>query len=482
MEPQRARLDDTGPASRTMPHPSASDTVERRTETASGNIDRRKRPPLVPGRRLRNLIARFRDTLGLFQWLHREHGAIVRYKILGLEFCLLSDPEMIDEVLYAKRTAFEKGFVYKRSLLLPRPTLITGDGEDHKQRRRLVQPYFHRKKLATYSSIMADQAVAMRNRWNDGEIFDVDNMAHELTLSISLKIFFGDKALVDAEMLKKVLKLCVVDAGSALLPSQGLRRLILSSCRRLRRAHRNMTEQVAALIESARAEGSLRSDFVTHMALATDENGEFAFSRDEVADEVVEMLLASLVTTATTMGWATYYLARNRTLRERIEHEVDDTLKGRVPALEDYGGLRFTGAVIAEVLRLAPPAYYLGRQAIRDCTVGGYYIPAGANLQLFPFLSQRDERYFPQAETFRPERWLESQATRPRCSYMPFGSGTRDCAGEAFARLNLTFALASIAQRWRLDLVSEEFPKLNTLASYAFKDGLLVKARAREHA
>ena len=462
-----------------MVHQSASETGEPTGEPSSSEGGRIVLPPLVPGRRLRNLIARYRDTLGLYRWLHSEHGAIVRYKILSFEFCLLSDPELIEEVLYAKRSAFVKGFMYKRSLLLARPTIITGDGEGHKRRRGLVQPYFHSKTLSTYSSIMADQAVAMRNRWSDGEIFDMDNAAHELTLSISLKIFFGNTALVDTEMLRKVLKLCVVDVGSAFLPSHGLRRLILSSFRSLQRAYRSMNEQVVGLIEAARADGTPRSDFVAYMARATDEDGEFAFSQEEVVDGVVEMLIASLTTTATTIAWATYYLARKPSVRERMEHEVDQTLNGRVPTLEDYERLRFTGAVIAEVLRLAPPAYYLGRKATRDCTVGGYFIPAGSNVQLFYFLSQRDERYFPQAETFRPERWLETQAARPRCSYMPFSSGTRDCAGEAFARINMTFALASIAQRWRLELVSDELPKLNTLASYAFRNGLLVKASAR---
>lgn len=161
-----------------MPYQSASATAEPAKEPVSAEIDRTRLPPLVPGRRLRNLIARFRDTLGLFRWLHREYGTIVRYRILGYEFCLLSDPELIEEVLYAKRSSFVKGFIYKRSLLLPRPTIITGDGEDHKRRRRLVQPYFHKNMLGAYSSIMAEQAMAMREGWRNGEILDMDETAH----------------------------------------------------------------------------------------------------------------------------------------------------------------------------------------------------------------------------------------------------------------------------------------------------------------
>ena len=465
-----------------MPNQSASATTEPTKEPVLAEIDRTKLPPLVSGRRLRNLIARYRDTLRLYQWLQREYGTIVRYKILGFEFCLLSDPELIEEVLYAKRSSFEKGFMYKRSLLLPRPTVITGDGEDHKRQRRLVQPYFHRKMLGTYSSLMAEQAAAMRDRWRDGELFDMYKMAHDLTLAISLKIFFGNILQVDIQMLRRVFKLFFIDIGLSLVMNRGLRRLILVLFWPLHGAYRKMAEQVVTLVESARADETDRSDLISYLARATDEDGAFAYRAEEVVDGALEMLVASLGTTAATITWATYYLARNPEVRERLEREVDETLTGRVPTFEDYEHLRYTSAVIAEVLRLAPPAYYIGRKATQDCTIGDYFIPAGSNVQIFYFLAQRDERYFPQADAFRPERWLEeTQPARPRCSYMPFSSGTRDCAGEAFARLNLTFALASITQRWRFDLVSEEMPELNTLAFYDFKNGLPVKARARNH-
>jgi len=436
---------------------------------------------LSAGGGVRNLIARYRDTLGLFRRLRREHGPIVRYRLLDFEFCLLSDPELIEEVLYTKQQYFEKGFMYKRSLLLPRPTVITGDGEDHKRRRRLIQPYFHRKMLSANASIMARQVVAMTDTWRDGEIFDMDKTAHELGLSISLEIFFGNALRVDAAMLQRVLRLCMIDIGLGLLPSRGLRRLILFSFRRLQNAYQKMSREVLARIEPARADATPRYDLVSYLARATDEDGAYAFSEEEVVDGVIEMLIASLTTTAATLTWATYYLARNPAARETLEREVDETLNGRPPAFEDCERLRYSGAVIAEALRLAPPAYYLGRRTTRDCTVGGWFMPAGSNVQLFYFLSQRDDRYFPQADMFRPERWLdpEAQPARPRCSYMPFGAGARACAGEAFGRLNLTCALAGIAQRWRLDPVSEEFPSLNTLASYAFRNGLPVKANAR---
>ena len=307
-----------------MPNRSASATVKPTKEPASDEIDRTKLPPLVPRRRLRNLIARFRNTLGLYQWIQREHGTMVRYRT-----------------------------------------------------------YFHRRMLGTYSAIMAEQGAAMRDSWKDGESLDMYKKAHELTLAISLKIFFGNTLHVDTTMLRRVFKLFVIDLGLALLMGRGLRRLILFSFRRLHRAYREMSEQIITLVKDARADETERVDLISYLARATNEDGEYAFNEVEVVDEALEMLVSSLSTTAVTLTWATYYLARNPEARERLEREIDETLAGRVPTFEDYEHLQYTGAVIAEVLRLAPPAYYIGRRATEDCTIGGYFIPAGSNVQFF---------------------------------------------------------------------------------------------------
>ena len=442
-------------------------------------IDRTRLPPLVSGRRIRNLVARLRNTLGFFQGLRREFGGIVLYRILRLEFCLISDPELIEEVLYAKRSSFEKGLIYKRGLLLSGSTVVTADGEEHKRLRRIVQPYFHRKTLATYTSIMAERAVALRESWRDGERLDIVHEARKHTLSVSQEIFFGNTVRIGAETVPSVVKLAMIDAGLAIFPSRSLRLLILNSCRRLQQAYAGIAEQVRELSESARTDGGHRTDLVAHLARATDEDGEFALNEKDVLDSVIEMILASFLTSTATLAWTTYHLALNPSVRERLEQEVDEVLDGRTPTLEDYDRLSYTRAAIAEALRLAPPVYFIGRRVVSDCTIGGYFIPANTYVQLFFFENQRDERYFPQAEQFRPERWLEDQPPRPRCSYMPFGSGTRDCAGEGFAQVNLAFSVASIAQRWRLDLVSEEIPKFNTLMGYSPRNGIPVRGIAR---
>ena len=439
-----------------------------------------KPPPRARGRYIRNLIARIRDTLGLFTGLHRDYGGIVRYRILFLEFCILFDPELIREVIDEKRSSFEKGFIYKRNTVLHGPTLVTGDGEDHRRRRRIIQPFFHRDALAAYAEIMAERAVAKREEWRPGQIIDADLEMRNLTLSISLKVFFEDRTRIDVEMARNLIALLVLDFQLALVPGCGLIKRALPRYRRLQRLKEPMDEIALASIRDARARPGTRTDLVAFLVGAKDERGDPAFSEIEVLDEVIEMLMASHETTGATLAWVFYLLSRNRSARDRLEREIDTVLGTRPATLADFDRLAYTRAVLDETLRLATPSYYIGRRAVADCTIGGYAIPTGANVQLCCYFSHRDARYFPEPDRFLPERWLAPQPERPKYASMPFGAGSRGCIGEAFARMSAVFALAAVTQRWRLEVVSDGPPPLNTMAGYLFRNGLLVQVQARK--
>ena len=439
-----------------------------------------KPPPRTRGHSIRNLIARVRDTLGLFTGLHRDYGGIVRYWILFLEFCILFDPELIREVIDEKRSSFEKGFIYKRNTVLHGPTLVTGDGEDHRRRRRIIQPFFHRDALAAYAEIMAERAVAKREEWRPGQIIDADLEMRNLTLSISLKVFFEDRTRIDVEMARNLIALLVLDFQLALVPGRGLIKRALPRYRRLLRLKEPMDEIVLASIRAARARPGTRTDLVAFLVGAKDERGDPAFSEIEVLDEVIEMLMASHETTGATLAWVFYLLSRNRSARDRLEREIDTVLGTRPATLADFDRLAYTRAVLDETLRLATPSYYIGRRAVADCTIGGYAIPTGANVQLCCYFSHRDARYFPEPDRFLPERWLAPQPERPKYASMPFGAGSRGCIGEAFARMSAVFALAAVTQRWRLEVVSDGPPALNTMAGYFFRNGLPVQVQSRE--
>ena len=438
-----------------------------------------KRPPLMRGRYIRNLIARLRDTLGLFTRLHREHGGIARYRILFFEFCIVFDPELVRAVVDENRDSFEKGFIYKRNTVLHGPTIVTGDGEDHRRRRRIIQPFFHRDALAAYFATMAERSVAKREEWQEGQIINADREMRDLTLSISLRVFFENRTQINVQMARDLVALLVLDFQLALVPGREAIKRALPRYRRLQRRKEPMDDIILASIRDARDAAADRRDLVSFLTRAVDERGEPAFSEIEVLDEVIEMLMASHETTGATLAWAFHFLSRNPSTRERLEREIDDVLGDRPVAMPDYDRLVYTRAVLDETLRLATPSYYIGRRAIADCAIGGYAVPKGSNVQLCCYAAHRDARYFPEPDRFRPERWLAPQPERPKYAFMPFGAGSRGCVGETFARMSAVCALAAVTQKWRLEVVSTEPPALTTMVGYFLRNGLPVRVLAR---
>ncbi len=141
-------------------------------------------------------------------------------------------------------------------------------------------------------------------------------------------------------------------------------------------------------------------------------------------------------------------------MERRFHQEVDAVVAGRELGFEDVAKLKYTEMVLAESMRLYPPAWAMGRTAIDDFALGPYFMPKGTNIFLSQYVTQRDSRYFPDPERFDPERWRpEAKAARPRFSYFPFGGGARQCIGESFAWMEGILILATFAQRWRLRLV-----------------------------
>jgi cytochrome P450 len=175
---------------------------------------------------------------------------------------------------------------------------------------------------------------------------------------------------------------------------------------------------------------------------------------EQVRDEALTLFLAGHETTANALAWTWWLLAHNRDAESRLHAELDVELAGRSPGFADLPRLRYAEAVLSESIRLRPPAWAIGRRAVRDVRVGGVPIPAGSIVVVSPWLLHHDERWWPEPEAFRPERWAaEPAAARPRHAFVPFGGGPRVCVGEPFAWMEGVLALSTIAQRWRLRLV-----------------------------
>jgi cytochrome P450 len=182
---------------------------------------------------------------------------------------------------------------------------------------------------------------------------------------------------------------------------------------------------------------------------ARDEDGSWMDNR-QVRDEVLTFLMAGHETTALALSWAWYLLAENPEVDQRLRDELDCVLGGRVPTISDLPLLKYTEGVIKEALRLYPPAWGVGRTVVKEFEVGGYRIPAGANLVMSQWVMHRDARFFPEPEKFDPDRWSTEAARKlPRFAYFPFGAGPRQCIGNGFAMMEAMLLLATMAQRFQ---------------------------------
>jgi len=212
---------------------------------------------------------------------------------------------------------------------------------------------------------------------------------------------------------------------------------------------------------------------------AHDEDGSQMSDR-QLRDEVMTLFLAGHETTALTLSWAWYLLARSPDIEKKFHTELDEVLGSRSPAVSDMARLKYTEMIAKESMRLYPPAYGVGREAIQEFELGGYRVPAKSQLFMFQWVTQRDPRFFTEPERFYPDRWTEDfNNTLPKYAYFPFGGGPRACIGNYFAMMEIVLLLATIGQRFRFSLLPEHPVTLMPAMSLRPKDGIRVRIEKR---
>jgi cytochrome P450 len=373
----------------------------------------------------------FEGTLDFLTQQAREHGPIVMFEVLGRRMYLLDDPELLREVLVTQQHRFARATGAGILREIVGTSLITAEEPLHRTRRRMLQPAFHRKRTAAYGAVMTEEARAVAASIVAGERLDIE------------------RAMRTVSQLGPVVEFLPPWADAL------RRRLPLRSNRELARARAELRAIVAGVVERRRRTYGGEADLLGLVLDARDDAGK-GFDDDAVADELSTLLLAGHETTATALTWAWYLLARNPDAEAALHAELNDALGARDPSPGDVPRLRYTGAVFSETLRLYPPASAFGRRALETCRLGGYTIPRGSGIVISPYVSHRNERFFPDAERFSPERFLATggrETERPEFAFVPFGGGARRCIGDGFARMEAVLALATLARRFRFEAV-----------------------------
>jgi cytochrome P450 len=242
---------------------------------------------------------------------------------------------------------------------------------------------------------------------------------------------------------------------------------------------RKIDNVVYRIISERRASGEDRGDLLSMLLAARDEDGSQMTDR-QLRDEVMTLFLAGHETTALTLAWSWYLLGTNPEAEKKFRAELDEVLGDRAPTAADLPRLKFTEQIAKESMRLYPPAFGLGREAINDCEIGGYRVPKGTQVFLFQWATQRDPRFYEEPNAFRPERWTEDFIERlPKYAYFPFGGGPRFCIGASFAMMEVILCLATIGQKFRLEVDRDHPVSIYPAMSLRPRDGIRVTVRNR---
>jgi cytochrome P450 len=439
-----------------------------------------------------------RDPLTFLTRAARRYGDVVEFSLGGGRAVLLAHPDDIRDVLVTNGRLFHKGRGLQRARLLLGEGLLTSVGECHLRQRRLASPAFHRARVDSYAGTMAEYARRRAEQWRDGETLDVSREMAAYTLAVVGKTLFDADIEREAHEIGDALTASIEAFNFMTLPmGELLMRLPFPAVRRFERARDRLDATIYRMIGERRRSGEDRGDLLSMLLLAQDTEGDGGGMSDvQLRDEAMTLLLAGHETTANALAWTWYLLSRNPDAEARLHAEVD-ALQGATPTAADLARLPYTRAVVAESLRVYPPAWVIGRTTLTDYPVRDHVIRKGSLVLVSQWVTHRDPRWWDEAEDFRPERWVGTAEGEKggrgdgrevgrsggqrggRFAYFPFGAGTRVCIGEQFAWMEATLALATFAQRWRLRLLPNHTVTPQAIITLRVRHGLPMTVEAR---
>jgi cytochrome P450 len=452
-----------------------------------GHFQQRRIYRFPPGFR-RNLLwyalRKFRpvNPIFLFQHLAETYGDIAHYKLGHHHIVFLNHPEYIREVLVVQNDNFIKERTVQRTRMLLGKGMITSEGGEHRRQRLAAQPAFHRQRIVEYAGIMVEEAARTREAWRDGEQRNIAADMMHLTLNIVARTLFATDLQQEVyELASAINRIMNLYNFLVMLPAaEWLVHLHPPGLAAFVRARKRIDAVVYRMIDAhlqrrERDQGSLLDMMIA--ASSVDD----AESHQSLRDQVITIFLAGYETVANALSWTWYLLSQNPECEVRFHQEIDATLQCKLPSFGDVPRLCYTENVMAESLRLYPPAWAMGRYARKDFALGEFFLPARTTVLMSPFVTHRDPRFFPDPVNFNPDRFSpEGKTMRAKFSYFPFGAGPRQCIGESFAWMEGVLILATLAQKWKLRLVPVHRVEPQPLITLRPRYGMLMEVKARQ--
>jgi cytochrome P450 len=433
-----------------------------------------------------HLPALLRGSFDFFVRTRETAGDIYTLNLGFTRLVVLNHPRQAQHLLVDNARNYTKsGWLWDRLRAAFGNGLPLSQGDLWRKQRRLVQPHFHRQRLAAMTDTMVGALEETLGTWEHAAAtatpLSLVPAFSEATMKVILRTMLGDtlsrEAMNDVtSAVKFMMDFVFVGMCGNKLPDW----VPLPGKKRYRQAQQTFNNTVFGMIEAHRQGQSEASHLLAMLIDSVDEETGEPMSDQQLRDEAAAFLLGGYETTSSALAWACHYLSQHPEVMQKLQAEVDQVLGERRPAFADLPRLAYTRMVLQETMRLRPSVWWVPRLASADDTIDGYHIPAGTSVVALTYMVHRHPEFWPDPERFDPERFTpELQHERHKCAWMPFGAGQRMCIGRDFAMMEGQLALAMIAQRYRLDAIPGRTAQLKfSLASQA-KDGIWVSVEKR---
>ncbi|HEV2639940.1 MAG TPA: cytochrome P450 [Actinocrinis sp.] len=403
------------------------------------------------------LMKMARDRLSVMTSVAAEYGDAVRLPLGPKTLYFFNHPDHAKHVLADNAANYHKGIGLVHARRVLGDGLLTSEGDAWRKQRRVIQPAFQAKRIAKQAPAVAEEAAKLVGRLRAQEGAGPVDMRAAMT-DLSLGVL--GRTLLDADLgaFGELGHAFEAVQDQAMFEMMSLNSVPLWVPLPKQRAFRRADAQLERVVDRLVAERSGRpagdgDDVLSRLIESTRDEADPQVGRQRLRDELITLLLAGHDTTASTLGWALYLIDRNPEVWERMHAEAVEVFSGDGFGYEDLHRLTYTTMVVEEVMRLYPPVWILPRSALAPDQIGGYRVPAGADVLVCPYTLHRHPEFWPDPERFDPERFDPGRsANRPRYAYIPFGAGPRFCVGNNLGMMEATVVLAALARDLRLSL------------------------------
>ena len=411
----------------------------------------------------------------------QELGEIFWFDFYLRRIFVITDLEAIRHILQVNHRNYHKSPAYGQLKLALGNGLVTSEGDFWRRQRRIIQPVFHKRNLRGLYALMQEETENYCRRLDGrrGQALDMAQEMMAVTANIALRTLFSTQNPTDqAEMYR------IMSEAQEWIMYRTTHPLFIPLAwlaprhRRFLRDMRKMDDLVYGMIEARRRADDYPDDLLSMLLHARDADTGEAMTDRQIRDEVLTLFAAGHETSATAMSWTLWLLSRHPEVAQRLEAELDEVLGGRLPEWDDLPRLKWTQQVLQESMRLYPPAYAIGRQALAADELCGYHVPPRSIMFISIYALHRHPRYYARPDRFDPEHFAEAAVReRPRLSYIPFGAGPRMCVGNHFAMIEMTLLLAALWQRFRFEPVPDHPVEPNPLVTLKPKYGIRMVVR-----